>query len=174
MQEFDKHHQQPSKYVKLFKGFNKKTGTEFTCDVGYERFLGPEIFFNPEIYSPTYTTPLPQVGLGTALTCHQGPWGTSGIGVGSQASQTNHLVLMPKQAHSAPQEEHMLGLQQVQHNPAAAHVDGPRLRGKGGGVQGCAPHAASGEVSEEISASSARLAILMPHQKPHSWRHAFC
>ena len=64
MQEFDKHHQQPSKYVKLFKGFNNKTGTEFTCDVGYERFLGPEIFFNPEIYSPTYTTPLPQVGLG--------------------------------------------------------------------------------------------------------------
>eukprot|EP00891_Asterochloris_glomerata_P001539 jgi/Astpho2/1539/Aster-05411 len=67
--EFDKHHQQPSKYVKLFKGFNKKTGTEFTCDVGYERFLGPEIFFNPEIYSPTYTTPLPQVIDQVVQTC---------------------------------------------------------------------------------------------------------
>ena len=60
VQEFDKHHQQPGKYVKLFKGFNSKTGVEFSCDVGYERFLGPEVFFNPEIYSSAYTTPLPQ------------------------------------------------------------------------------------------------------------------
>jgi hypothetical protein len=30
-------------------------------DVAYERFLGPEIFFNPEICNPDYTTPLPMV-----------------------------------------------------------------------------------------------------------------
>ena len=30
-------------------------------DVAYERFLGPEIFFNPEICNPDYTTPLPKV-----------------------------------------------------------------------------------------------------------------
>ncbi|EOD06841.1 hypothetical protein EMIHUDRAFT_258718 [Emiliania huxleyi CCMP1516] len=30
-------------------------------DVAYERFLGPEIFFNPEICNPDYTTPLPNV-----------------------------------------------------------------------------------------------------------------
>lgn len=30
-------------------------------DVGYERFLAPEIFFNPEIASSDYLTPLPEV-----------------------------------------------------------------------------------------------------------------
>lgn len=30
-------------------------------DVGYERFLAPEIFFNPEIASSDFLTPLPQV-----------------------------------------------------------------------------------------------------------------
>jgi hypothetical protein len=32
-----------------------------TVDVGYERFLAPEIFFNPEIYSSDFLTPLPVV-----------------------------------------------------------------------------------------------------------------
>jgi actin-related protein 3 len=39
----------------------KTTGTSWSCDVGYERFLGPEIFFNPEIFSSDFTTPLPDV-----------------------------------------------------------------------------------------------------------------
>lgn len=30
-------------------------------DVGFERFLAPEIFFNPEIASSDYLTPLPEV-----------------------------------------------------------------------------------------------------------------
>ena len=38
----------------------------FEVDVGYERFLTPEIFFNPEIYSSEYTTPL-QVLVDTAI-----------------------------------------------------------------------------------------------------------
>jgi actin-related protein 3 len=29
--------------------------------VGYERFLAPEIFFNPEIYSSDFLTPLPNI-----------------------------------------------------------------------------------------------------------------
>jgi actin-related protein 3 len=29
--------------------------------VGYERFLAPEIFFNPEIYSSDFLTPLPEI-----------------------------------------------------------------------------------------------------------------
>lgn len=62
-QEFDKHDRQPEKYVKLFSSLNPKTGTHFTCDVGYERFLGPEVFFNPDIYSADHSTPLPQVCL---------------------------------------------------------------------------------------------------------------
>lgn len=36
-------------------------GRQVTVDVGYERFLAPEIFFNPEIYSSDFLTPLPQV-----------------------------------------------------------------------------------------------------------------
>jgi len=30
-------------------------------DVGYERFLAPEMFFNPEIYSSDFLTPLPEI-----------------------------------------------------------------------------------------------------------------
>ena len=33
----------------------------YTVDVGFERFLGPEIFFNPEIASSDFLTPLPEV-----------------------------------------------------------------------------------------------------------------
>lgn len=29
--------------------------------MGYERFLGPEVFFNPEIFSSDFLTPLPDV-----------------------------------------------------------------------------------------------------------------
>lgn len=41
--------------------FQRATGLPYTCDVGYERFLGPEVFFNPEIFSADFTTPLPDV-----------------------------------------------------------------------------------------------------------------
>jgi actin-related protein 3 len=30
-------------------------------DIGFERFMGPEIFFNPEIANADYFTPLPDV-----------------------------------------------------------------------------------------------------------------
>lgn len=59
-QEFGRHDSEPDK-IKQFIGINPKTGAPFTCDVAHERFLGPEIFFNPEIYTSEYTTPLPQV-----------------------------------------------------------------------------------------------------------------
>src|SRR3984885_15289692 len=34
---------------------------QYSIDVGYERFLIPEVFFNPEIYSSDFLTPLPIV-----------------------------------------------------------------------------------------------------------------
>ena len=37
------------------------TKQNFTIDVGHEQFMGPEIFFNPEICNPEYTEPLPKV-----------------------------------------------------------------------------------------------------------------
>jgi actin-related protein 3 len=39
----------------------RTTGAPYVCDVGYERFLGPEVFFNPEIFSADFITPLPDV-----------------------------------------------------------------------------------------------------------------
>jgi actin-related protein 3 len=36
-------------------------GKTVEVDVGYERFLAPEIFFNPEIYSSDFLTPLPNI-----------------------------------------------------------------------------------------------------------------
>jgi actin-related protein 3 len=39
----------------------KENGKSVTVDVGYERFLAPEIFFNPEIYSSDFLTPLPNI-----------------------------------------------------------------------------------------------------------------
>lgn len=33
----------------------------YSVDVGFERFLAPEIFFNPEIASSDFLTPLPEV-----------------------------------------------------------------------------------------------------------------
>ena len=33
----------------------------YSVDVGYERFLASEIFFNPEIYSSDFLTPLPDI-----------------------------------------------------------------------------------------------------------------
>lgn len=40
---------------------DRKTGKEYSFDVGYEKFCGPEIFFHPEIFSSEWTTPLHEV-----------------------------------------------------------------------------------------------------------------
>lgn len=58
--EFGKYDNDPSKWIKQYKATTKR-GVDWKCDVAYERFLGPEIFFNPEICNPDYTTPVPQV-----------------------------------------------------------------------------------------------------------------
>ncbi|KAK8310417.1 hypothetical protein V6Z12_D02G185200 [Gossypium hirsutum] len=61
VKEFNKHDKEPGKYIKHWRGFRPKTGAPYSCDIGYERFLGPEVFFSPEIYSSDFTTPLPVV-----------------------------------------------------------------------------------------------------------------
>ena len=40
---------------------DRVSGRKLTIDVGYERFLAPEIFFNPEIASSDFLTPLPEI-----------------------------------------------------------------------------------------------------------------
>ena len=46
LQEFNKHDKEPGKYIKQWKGVKPKTGAPYTCDVGYERFLGPEVCYH--------------------------------------------------------------------------------------------------------------------------------
>ncbi|KNE66013.1 hypothetical protein AMAG_10290 [Allomyces macrogynus ATCC 38327] len=59
VKEFKRYEQEPAKYIKQFETQHSVTKQPYTVDVGYERFLGPEIFFSPEIASPDFTTPLP-------------------------------------------------------------------------------------------------------------------
>jgi len=69
VKEFAKYDQEPSKWFKTYEGHNSVTKQPYTVDVGYERFLGPEIFFNPEIFSSEFLTPLPKVVDDTVQTC---------------------------------------------------------------------------------------------------------
>lgn len=46
--EFAKYDSDPTK-IKKYEGINNITKNPFVVDVGYERFLGPEIFFHPEV-----------------------------------------------------------------------------------------------------------------------------
>jgi len=58
--EFNKHHLQPEKYCQHLNGKTSR-GKDFSIDLGYERFLAPEMFFNPDIYTSDWSTPLPEV-----------------------------------------------------------------------------------------------------------------
>lgn len=59
VKEFKKFDQQPQeKFAQYIVEYAEK---KKTVDVGYERFLAPEIFFSPEICSSDYLTPLPTV-----------------------------------------------------------------------------------------------------------------
>merc|ERR1712187_376214 len=49
-----------SKKFKTLSGCYQKTNQNWSIQIGYERFLAPEIFFNPEIFSSTVTTTLPE------------------------------------------------------------------------------------------------------------------
>lgn len=61
VKEFNKYDTKPEKWIKSYEGIEPIQKRKFKIDVGYERFLGPEIFFNPEIFSSDFLTPLPKV-----------------------------------------------------------------------------------------------------------------
>eukprot|EP00924_Labyrinthula_sp_SR-Ha-C_P003681 maker-scaffold_3-snap-gene-2.1-mRNA-1 protein AED:0.01 eAED:0.01 QI:138/1/1/1/1/1/2/66/417 len=69
VEEYGRYDKDPGKFFKTFKGVNTKTKKPWTCDIGYERFLGPEIFFSPEIYNSNYTESLPDVVDKAILAC---------------------------------------------------------------------------------------------------------
>jgi len=58
-----------AKYFKKYDGVNPRDKQPFKIDVGYERFLGPEIFFSPEVFSSDWTEPLPDVVDQTIQAC---------------------------------------------------------------------------------------------------------
>lgn len=59
--EFEKYDKNPSKWIKKYMGHNNITKNPFEIDVGFERFLGPEIFFNPEIANSDFIAPLSEI-----------------------------------------------------------------------------------------------------------------
>lgn len=61
VREFRRFDEDPYKYFERYEGEHAASGRRYAVDVGYERFLAPEIFFNPEIASSDYLTPLPEV-----------------------------------------------------------------------------------------------------------------
>jgi len=61
VREFGKYDNEPSKYIRQLSGIHQRSNQPWQCDVAYERFLGPEVFFQPEIYTSDYLTPLPEV-----------------------------------------------------------------------------------------------------------------
>ena len=69
IKEFQKYDAEPTKYIKQFNGKHGRTGQPWTCDVAYERFLGPEIFFSPEIFNPQFNVALPDLVDKSILSC---------------------------------------------------------------------------------------------------------
>jgi actin-related protein 3 len=59
VKEFARYDRDRSRFAKHV--VTQPGGRQVTVDVGYERFLAPEIFFNPEIYTSDFLTPLPTV-----------------------------------------------------------------------------------------------------------------
>lgn len=49
VKEFAKYDVDPRKWIKQYTGVNAVNQKKFVIDIGYERFLGPEIFFHPEV-----------------------------------------------------------------------------------------------------------------------------
>jgi len=60
VKEYAKYDADPKRF-QVYEGRHPKTGQPYKIDVGYERFLGPELFFNPEIYGTQNVTPLPEL-----------------------------------------------------------------------------------------------------------------
>ncbi|XP_023777714.1 actin-related protein 3B [Cyanistes caeruleus] len=54
VKEFAKYDGDSRKWIKQYTGINAINKTKFIIDVGYERFLGPEIFFHPEFANPDF------------------------------------------------------------------------------------------------------------------------
>jgi actin-related protein 3 len=69
VKEFNKYDDIEKSKFKQETFYHPKTKQPYTVDIGYERFLGPEIFFNPDIFSSEFSVPLPKVVDDTVQQC---------------------------------------------------------------------------------------------------------
>jgi len=69
VKEFAKYDADPAKWVKKYTGTHGITKEPYSIDVGYERFLGPEIFFHPEFANPDFTTSISDLVDGVIQDC---------------------------------------------------------------------------------------------------------
>ncbi|RKP03194.1 hypothetical protein CXG81DRAFT_9856 [Caulochytrium protostelioides] len=69
VREFRKYDVDPATWFKRHEFVHSVTKKPYHVDIGFERFLGPEIFFNPEIASSDFLTPLPEVVDGVIQSC---------------------------------------------------------------------------------------------------------
>eukprot|EP01100_Stratorugosa_tubuloviscum_P003459 TRINITY_DN1844_c1_g1_i1.p1 TRINITY_DN1844_c1_g1~~TRINITY_DN1844_c1_g1_i1.p1 ORF type:complete len:426 (-),score=174.54 TRINITY_DN1844_c1_g1_i1:144-1421(-) len=69
VKEFKKYDDEPAKYIRRHRAIEPVTKKPYEVDVGYERFLAPEVFFNPEIFSSDFLTPIPKVVDDTIQSC---------------------------------------------------------------------------------------------------------
>jgi actin-related protein 3 len=58
VKEFSRYDSDPSRFQKIEVEEGRR---KVTVDIGYERFLAPEIYFNPEIASSDFFSPLPEI-----------------------------------------------------------------------------------------------------------------
>lgn len=71
VKEFAKYDLDPGKWIKQYTGINAINQKKFVVDVGYERFLGPEIFFHPEVRCLPLCVEAHPVWRNTATSCVQ-------------------------------------------------------------------------------------------------------
>ncbi|PVU93288.1 hypothetical protein BB561_003369 [Smittium simulii] len=61
LSEFSKYDADPSSNIINHTAVDSLTQNTYNIDVGYERFLAPEVFFNPELVSSDFLVPLPHM-----------------------------------------------------------------------------------------------------------------
>ena len=72
VKEFAKYDVDPQKWIRQYTGINAVNQKKFIIDVGYERFLGPEIFFHPEVRCSLFECEVGHVWSDTATSCVYG------------------------------------------------------------------------------------------------------
>ncbi len=69
VKEYKRYDADPAKFLRRVMFRNARTKAPYGVDLGYEQFLAPELFFNPEIYSSDFTKSLPEVVDDAILGC---------------------------------------------------------------------------------------------------------